>query len=93
MLEPEPVEPKLFWGAGTGAVISYSGSAAEIIFLLMILVILLYCTVVSLEDARMNKNLYPTTAQQYISYDITFVVQFLFCWTKKIPIFLVAIQG
>ena len=28
-LEPEPVEPKLFWypGVGTGAVISYSGSA------------------------------------------------------------------
>ena len=60
-LEPEPVEPKLFWGAGAGTrvVISNfcSSSAAEIIFLVKILVILLQVgTVVSLENARMNTN-------------------------------------
>ena len=39
--EPEPLEPKLFWGFGAwaGAVISYfgSGSRAESIFLINIL--------------------------------------------------------
>ena len=42
--DPEPVEPKIFCGARAGAVISYigSGSGAEIIFLLRVLVILLY---------------------------------------------------
>ena len=40
--DPEPVEPKIFCGAREGAVISYigSGSGAEIIFLINIL---LYC--------------------------------------------------
>ena len=42
-------------------------------------------TVVSLEDARINKNKLLPTAYQYISYDITFVEQFLFCWTKNFP--------
>ena len=58
------LEPKLFCGtgAGTGAVVSYSGSTAsepKLSFFFF------SYNVVSLEDARINKRLISTTTEKY----------------------------